>query len=159
MLKRLFRFIIFSLRSRRLEVVGERENGRARGRHACLLLARSLFSCAHYFQVFIFCSQTVHMLILTTVVQKVDSTDHFTSLKNCPSTPPLGENQHLLFTQPGKLLPQGRGRWAVCQKRISSEYTFIQWIRQYDSVTLIALFNLVCSLNQSLQQRPVQTLS
>ena len=41
-----------SLRSRRLEVVGERENGRARGRHArgegasplaCLLLARPLF--------------------------------------------------------------------------------------------------------------------
>ena len=28
------------LRSRRLEVVGERENGCARGRHACLLLAR-----------------------------------------------------------------------------------------------------------------------
>ena len=32
-----------SLRSRRLEVVGERENGRARGRHACLLLARPFF--------------------------------------------------------------------------------------------------------------------
>ena len=32
-----------SLRSRRLEVAGERENGRARGRHA-------IFSCAHYFQ-------------------------------------------------------------------------------------------------------------
>ena len=32
----------FSLRSRRLEVAGERENGRARGRH--------VFSCAHYFQ-------------------------------------------------------------------------------------------------------------
>ena len=29
-----------SLRSRRLEVVGERENGRVRGRQACLLLAR-----------------------------------------------------------------------------------------------------------------------
>ena len=26
----------FSLRSRRLEVVGERKNGRARGRHVCL---------------------------------------------------------------------------------------------------------------------------
>ena len=34
---------ISSLRSRRLEVVGERENGRARGRHACLLLARPFF--------------------------------------------------------------------------------------------------------------------
>ena len=33
-----------SLRSRRLEVVGERENGCARGRHA------RGFSCAHYFQ-------------------------------------------------------------------------------------------------------------
>ena len=43
----------FSLRSRRLEVAGERENGRARGRHArgegassplaCLLLARPFF--------------------------------------------------------------------------------------------------------------------
>ena len=39
-----------SLRSRRLEVMGERENGRARGRHArgtsplaCLLLARPFF--------------------------------------------------------------------------------------------------------------------
>ena len=33
-----------SLRSRRLEVVGERENGGARGRHACLLLlARAFF--------------------------------------------------------------------------------------------------------------------
>ena len=30
-------------RSRRLEVVGERENGRARGRHARLLLARPFF--------------------------------------------------------------------------------------------------------------------
>ena len=39
-----------SLRSRRLEVVGERENGRVWGRHArvaCLLLA-PIFSCAHY---------------------------------------------------------------------------------------------------------------
>ena len=33
-----------SLGSRRLEVVGERENGRARGRHA------PIFPCAHYFQ-------------------------------------------------------------------------------------------------------------
>ena len=32
-----------SLRSRRLKVVGERENGRARGRHASLLLARPFF--------------------------------------------------------------------------------------------------------------------
>ena len=38
-----------SLRSRRLEVVGERENGRAQGRRACLLLARVLFF-AHFFQ-------------------------------------------------------------------------------------------------------------
>ena len=34
--------VIFSLRSRRLEAVGERENGRARGRHVCLL-ARLFF--------------------------------------------------------------------------------------------------------------------
>ena len=33
-----------SLGSRRLEVVGKRENGRARGRHA------PIFPCAHYFQ-------------------------------------------------------------------------------------------------------------
>ena len=33
----------FSLRSRRVEVVDERENGRARGRLACLLLARPFF--------------------------------------------------------------------------------------------------------------------
>ena len=48
-----------SLRSRRLEVVGETENGRARGRHArgdCSLSPRvfpsraPVFSCAHYFQ-------------------------------------------------------------------------------------------------------------
>ena len=38
-----------SLCSRPLEVVGERENRRARGRHACLLLACVLFF-AHYFQ-------------------------------------------------------------------------------------------------------------
>ena len=36
-------FDYFSLRSRRLKVVGERENGRARGRHACLVLARLFF--------------------------------------------------------------------------------------------------------------------
>ena len=49
-----------SLRSKRLEVVDERENGRARGRYArgeeafsplaCLLLSRAFFSCAHYIQ-------------------------------------------------------------------------------------------------------------
>ena len=33
----------FSMRSRRVEVVDERENGRARGRLACLLLARPFF--------------------------------------------------------------------------------------------------------------------
>ena len=31
------------LRNRRLEVVSARENGHARGRHACLLLARPFF--------------------------------------------------------------------------------------------------------------------
>ena len=43
----------FSLRSRRLEVVGERENERARGRHARGRVSPSrapVFSCAHYFQ-------------------------------------------------------------------------------------------------------------
>ena len=42
-----------SLRSRRLEVVGERENGRARGRHACTLACPfrvPVYSCSHYFQ-------------------------------------------------------------------------------------------------------------
>ena len=39
-----------SLRSRRLEVVGERENGRARGRCA-KGEGVPVFSCAHYFQV------------------------------------------------------------------------------------------------------------
>ena len=39
-----FCFSLFtSLRSRRLEVVGERENGRVRGRHARLFLARRFF--------------------------------------------------------------------------------------------------------------------
>ena len=50
-LLRSFRKYELSLRSRRLEVVGERENGRLRGRHArgstsplaCLLLARPFF--------------------------------------------------------------------------------------------------------------------
>ena len=32
-----------SLHSRHLEVVGERESGRSRGRHSCLLLARTFF--------------------------------------------------------------------------------------------------------------------
>ena len=41
--RKLSRKLIISLRSRRLEVVGERENGRARGRQACLLLARPFF--------------------------------------------------------------------------------------------------------------------
>ena len=45
-----------SLRSRRLEVLGERENGRARGRHersvvSCVSPSRApVFSCAHYFK-------------------------------------------------------------------------------------------------------------
>ena len=43
-------FYYFSLRSRRLEVVGKRENGRARGRHACLLLARPFFLVPTQFQ-------------------------------------------------------------------------------------------------------------
>ena len=54
-----------SLRSRRLEVVGERENRRARGRHARELplpsrvsFSRARFSCAHYFLVP--CSTTSH---------------------------------------------------------------------------------------------------
>ena len=43
--------ILLSLRSRRLEVVRARKNGRARGRHACLSLARYwVLSCSHYFQ-------------------------------------------------------------------------------------------------------------
>ena len=42
---------MYSLRSRRLEVAGERENGRARGRHARRVsFSRARFSCAHYFQ-------------------------------------------------------------------------------------------------------------
>ena len=39
-----------SLRSRRLEVAGERENGRARGRHARSPSRAPVFSWAHYFQ-------------------------------------------------------------------------------------------------------------
>ena len=41
-----------SLRSRRLEVAGERGNGRARGRHARGARARCepVFCCAHYLQ-------------------------------------------------------------------------------------------------------------
>ena len=43
----------YSLRSRRLEVMGERENGRAWGRHASPRVSPSrapVFSCAHHFQ-------------------------------------------------------------------------------------------------------------
>ena len=43
----------YSLRSRRLEVMGERENGRARGRHASPRVSPSrapVFSCANHFQ-------------------------------------------------------------------------------------------------------------
>ena len=40
---------VSSLRSRRLEVVGERENGRARGVRVSLSRA-PVVSCAHYFQ-------------------------------------------------------------------------------------------------------------
>ena len=39
---------VYSLRSRRLEVVGERENGRARGRHSPS--RAPVFPCAHHFQ-------------------------------------------------------------------------------------------------------------
>ena len=42
--------ILFSLRGRRLEVAGERENGRSRGRHARGDSRPPVFSCAHYFQ-------------------------------------------------------------------------------------------------------------
>ena len=38
-------------------------------------------------------------------------------LGNCPPTPPLSQHQYLLLTQ-GKMLAQGRGRWAVSQKCI-----------------------------------------
>ena len=41
---------VSSLRSRRLEVMGERENGRARGRHVRGPSRAPVFSCAHYFQ-------------------------------------------------------------------------------------------------------------
>ena len=40
---------LLSLRSRRLEVAGERENGRVRGRHVSPSRA-PVFSFAHYFQ-------------------------------------------------------------------------------------------------------------
>ena len=42
--------LFYSLRSRRLEVAGEREDGRARGRHARGPSRAPVFSCAHYFQ-------------------------------------------------------------------------------------------------------------
>ena len=41
--RKLSRKLITGLRSRSLEVVGETENGRARGGRACLLLARPFF--------------------------------------------------------------------------------------------------------------------
>ena len=41
--RKLSRKLITGLRSRRLEVVGETENGRARGGRACLLLAHPFF--------------------------------------------------------------------------------------------------------------------
>ena len=42
---------VFSLRSRRLEVAGERENRRARGRHARVSPSRVSFSRASFFLV------------------------------------------------------------------------------------------------------------
>ena len=47
---------------------------------------------------------------------KIAPCDYYTFLGNCPHTPPLRQHQHLLLTQ-GIMLAQGRGRWAVSQKR------------------------------------------
>ena len=52
-----------SLRSRRLEVVGERENGRARAR----------FSCAHHFQAPATQAMVLIILSLSTIVQVVSA--------------------------------------------------------------------------------------
>ena len=49
-LKRLFCFIIFSLRSRRLEIGGGRENERARRETRASPSRALVFSCANYFQ-------------------------------------------------------------------------------------------------------------
>ena len=56
----LFQKSQFSLRSRRLEVVGERENGRARGRHACPLLQSACYAGyqSQFFRTFCFVNST-----------------------------------------------------------------------------------------------------
>ena len=46
--------------------MGEKENGRARGRHACLSLARPFFSCAHYFQALVSLSRAPVFFVPTT---------------------------------------------------------------------------------------------
>ena len=49
--------------------------------------------------------------------------DHFTFLGNCPPTPPL--SQHFARSEKKVLiLAQGRGRWAVTQKRMMSLPSF-----------------------------------
>ena len=45
---------------------------------------------------------------------KLIFSDYYTFLGNCPPTHPLSQNKHLLLTS-GKMLAQGRGRWAVSQ--------------------------------------------
>ena len=59
-----WRQIVTSLRSRRLEVVGEREKGRARGRHARVDMRPShahVFSSAHYFQAPVACDHALSL--------------------------------------------------------------------------------------------------
>ena len=58
--------VIFSLRTKRLEVVASRKNGRARRRHACLPRARVLSRLSHFqfycqFYDVIFVSKTVNI--------------------------------------------------------------------------------------------------
>ena len=121
-----------------------RKRERARARETRVSLSRALvFSCAHYFHaqatlfylLYIFlsnCSYTDpdHSC------SKVDSTDHFTSLVNCPPTPPQSQNQYLLFTQGKTLAWEGVG--GQFSRNVYPMNTLsIQWITQLVSLTLV----------------------
>jgi len=69
--------ISISLRSRRLEEVGERENGSARGRNGGSLSRASVFSCAHYFrapatQAISVCPYVTRMLLASIWIRDLD---------------------------------------------------------------------------------------
>ena len=72
-----------SLRSRGLEVVGGRENRRARGRHACILLSRAFFLVA-----------TISKRLLRWLVMRWGGTYRYSLYKGVPPPPPGAADHH-----------------------------------------------------------------